>query len=150
MEQVQTLTVLETTAAHLDIKNDVLKNYIGLKKRYVEQDCNNNSESLGNSIVENDPLLEEPQDTSYFGLFTFKAKIKWRNTIAISLLHLTAAVCSLIFISNRIFSATTIWGKLKLFKKLMKEYATFLHCEIHFSLQCMHNTIKNLVDSRCI
>lgn len=112
MEQVQTLTVLETTAAHLEIKNDVLKNLIGLKKRFLEQDCNNNNESVGKKIV-NDPLLEEPTDTSYFGLFTFKAKIKWRNTIAISLLHLSTAVCGIIFVSNRVFSATTLWGKLK-------------------------------------
>lgn len=110
MEQVQTLTVLEAASAHLEIKNDVLKNYIGMKKRYTDQDCNNNNESNGEKIVESDPLLEEPQETSILG-YTFKAKIKWRNTTAISLLHVAYAICGLIFIWNRAFSYSSLWGE---------------------------------------
>lgn len=106
MEQVQTVTVLENSG-HL--KNDVLKNFIGMKKRIVDQDCNNN-ESVGTKIVEHDPLLEDPQESSLFG-FTFKAKIKWRNTIAIGSLHIAYAVCGLIYLWNRSLSMSSLWGE---------------------------------------
>lgn len=108
MEQVQTLTVLENSTDHLDIKSDVLKNLLGVKKRIVDQDLNNNNESVGKK-VDNDPLLEEPQETSLLG-FTFNAKIKWRNTLSISLLHIAFIISGLYYIWHRPFSLTSLWG----------------------------------------
>lgn len=110
MEQVQTLTVLENSSTHLDIKSDVLKNLLGVKKRIVDQDLNNNNESVGKKMADNDPLLEEPQETSLLG-FKFTAKIKWRNTLSISLLHIAFLISGLIYIWHRPFSLTSLWGK---------------------------------------
>lgn len=103
MDHVQTVTMIETTSQD---KTEVFYNkFSGVKNRQINKDSNNNE-----TKEKYDPLLEELKETSFLGLMTFKADIKWQNTISISLLHLTAAICVFFYVPH-IFTLTTVWGK---------------------------------------
>jgi hypothetical protein len=114
MDHVQSVTLLEATNQE-ENKEVFFNKYVGFKHRKNENNDKQNDQTDGNNNETKekfDPLLQDLEETSLLGLMTFKANIKWRNTLSISLLHLVAVICAVLYIP-KIFSVTTIWGKCK-------------------------------------